>query len=108
MDCIGIANVALIIVVGLGVIWARPYLITMNEEFGNIDAMTRRKDELSEQARKRAHAEQTRRRQATHEDIENVLRELRLVTSETKRIEAQISVLASLNRNLLAMQTLLS
>ncbi|HYI92880.1 MAG TPA: hypothetical protein VEX68_05010 [Bryobacteraceae bacterium] len=39
----------------------------------------------------KAYSEEKGKRKATHEDIENVLAELRVITAETKAIEAKIS-----------------
>jgi hypothetical protein len=67
------------------------YLTGRFLEKGRIAAMRACFQDVLEQAEGRARAEERGKRLATHEDIENVLRELRLVTMETEQIKVDIS-----------------
>jgi len=78
-------------------IWAvwralwKPFSTKAVERIGEIVATKVMNAEVLKQAQEKAHAEETGRRLATHEDVENVLHEIKLVTKETEAIKAQIS-----------------
>jgi hypothetical protein len=94
VDWMWIANVlslVLLLVIAVFVLWVKPYFTKLSTEVGKIDAMHQRINELTDVAQAKGYGEEKGKRLATHEDIENVLRELKLVTTETELIKAQIS-----------------
>src|ERR1700694_1542438 len=66
------------------------YLQGRFTEKGRIDAIRSALNDVLQQAQERSQAEERGKRMATHEDIENVLREVKLVTAETEAIKARI------------------
>jgi hypothetical protein len=71
---------------GLGSYWA-----ARRAESGKIDAITLKVDAIVKQEFEKARAIEGGRRLATHEDVQNVLAEVRVVTRETETIKARIS-----------------
>jgi hypothetical protein len=67
------------------------YVVGRFTEKGRQAAIKATFKEVLGQSESRAAAEERGKRLATHEDIENVLRELRLVTKETEQIKTEVS-----------------
>ena len=67
------------------------YLKGMFEESGKIDAAISRLEDVGRKAFKEAFEGEAGKRLASHQDLTNVLDELRKVTTETESIRAQIS-----------------
>ena len=71
--------------------WLGAYIYGRASEKGRLAAVRAAFTEVLKQAEGRAAAEERGKRTATHEDIENVLREVKLVTRETERIKDELS-----------------
>lgn len=67
------------------------YVVGLFTEKGRQAAIKATFEEVLKQSEARAVAEERGKRIATHDDIENVLRELRLVTKETEQIKTDVS-----------------
>jgi hypothetical protein len=67
------------------------YMVGRFTEKGRQAAIKASFEEVLKQSRERAAEEERGKRLATHEDIENVLKELRLVTKETEQIKTEVS-----------------
>jgi hypothetical protein len=86
----------IVMMVGLGLAvaalyLARPYLVAVGKTQAQIDTIAANLESLTTQWNEKAAAEERGKRVATHEDIENVLRELKLTTEVTKSIETQFA-----------------
>jgi len=72
--------------------WIGAYIQGRATEKGRIAAIRSALGDVLQQAQERSRAEERGKRMATHDDIENVLREVRLVTAETESIKARVGV----------------
>ncbi|HYI92532.1 MAG TPA: hypothetical protein VEX68_03235 [Bryobacteraceae bacterium] len=70
----------------LAAVFGKPFI----QKIAEVTAASMMRAELTRQAQDKGYGEEKGKRLATHEDIENALREVHLVTEKTETIKAQI------------------
>ena len=91
MDLSWLVFAALLVLNVVAMYMATPYLKSLSGEVGKIHAIQQNVEQVREQAMTKAYAEEFGKRVATHDDIENVFRELHRITLDTETIKTHIA-----------------